>query len=52
MDRKVARADRDRVPLVVDENDRILWVAGHEIDEAFRVTAASRAVIILTVRQV
>jgi tRNA(Ile)-lysidine synthase len=52
VDRKVARAARDRVPLVVDENDRILWVAGHEIDEAFRVTAASRAVIILTLRQV
>ena len=52
VDRKVARADRDRVPLVVDENDRILWVAGHEIDEAFRVTDASRAVLILTLRQV
>jgi len=52
VDRKVARADRDRVPLVVDENDRILWVAGHEIDEAFRVTEASRAVLILTLRQV
>jgi tRNA(Ile)-lysidine synthase len=52
VDRKVARADRDRVPLVVDENDRILWVAGHEIDEAFRVTAASQAVLILTLRQV
>jgi tRNA(Ile)-lysidine synthase len=52
VDRKVARADRDRVPLVVDENDRILWVAGHEIDEAFRVTDVSRAVLILTLRQV
>ena len=52
VDRKVARSDRDRVPLVVDENDRILWVAGYEIDEAFRVTAASRAVLILTLRQV
>ena len=52
VDRKVARADRDRVPLVVDENDRILWVAGHEIDEAFRVTPASGAVLILTLRQV
>lgn len=52
VDRKVARRDRDRVPLVVDENDRILWVAGHEIDEAFRVTPASRAVLILTLRQV
>src|SRR5207248_5337374 len=52
VDRKVARADRDRVPLVVDESDRILWVAGHEIDEAFRVTEASQAVLILTLRQV
>ena len=51
VDRKVARAERDRVPLVVDENDRILWVAGHEIDEAFRVTDASQAVLILTLRQ-
>ena len=52
VDRKVARGDRDRVPLVVDENDRILWVAGYEIDEAFRVTGASRAVLILTLRHV
>ena len=52
VDRKVARAERDRVPLVVDGNDRILWVAGHEIDEAFRVTDAARAVLILTLRQV
>ena len=51
-DRKVARADRDRIPLVVDENDRILWVAGHEIDEAFRVTTASQAVLILSLRHV
>ncbi|HUK35391.1 MAG TPA: tRNA lysidine(34) synthetase TilS [Vicinamibacterales bacterium] len=50
VDRKVARADRDRVPIVVDEEDRILWVAGHEIDEAFQVTEASQAVLILTLR--
>jgi tRNA(Ile)-lysidine synthase len=52
VDRKVARAERDRVPLVVDGDDRIVWVAGHEIDEAFRVTDASRAVLILTLRLV
>ncbi len=52
VDRKVARGDRDRVPIVVDRDDRILWVAGHEIDEAFRVTEASRAVLILTLRLV
>jgi tRNA(Ile)-lysidine synthase len=50
VDRKVARLDRDGVPLVVDETDRIVWVAGHGIDEAFRVTDASQAVVILKLR--
>jgi tRNA(Ile)-lysidine synthase len=51
VDRKVARAERDRVPIVVDERDRIVWVAGYGIDAAFRVTDASQAVLILKVRQ-
>ena len=36
---------RDAVPLVVDETDQIVWVAGYGIDEAFQVTdpVASRA---------
>ncbi len=51
VDRKVARAERDRVPLVVDETDRIVWVAGFGIDEAFRVTDPAQEVIILTLRQ-
>ncbi len=36
---------RDSVPLVVDEQDQIVWVAGYAIDEEFRVTnpAESRA---------
>jgi tRNA(Ile)-lysidine synthase len=50
VDRKVARRVRDGVPLVVDESDRIIWVAGHGIDEAFRVTDASQAVVILKLR--
>jgi tRNA(Ile)-lysidine synthase len=52
VDRKVPRAARDGVPIVVDNEDRIVWVAGHEIDRAFRVTDASQAVVILTLRQV
>jgi tRNA(Ile)-lysidine synthase len=52
VDRKVPRAARDGVPLVVDREDRIVWVAGHEIDRAFRVTDASQTVVILTLRQV
>src|SRR5439155_27315418 len=36
VDKKVPRGERDAVPLVVDDADRIVWVAGYEIDEAFR----------------
>jgi tRNA(Ile)-lysidine synthase len=50
VDRKVARLDRDRVPLVVDETDRIVWVAGYGIDEAFRVTDPAQAVLILKLK--
>jgi tRNA(Ile)-lysidine synthase len=51
VDRKVARKRRDAVPLVVDETDRIVWVAGFGIDEAFRVTDPAQAVVILKLRQ-
>src|SRR5581483_10126740 len=47
VDRKLPRGERDRVPLVVDETDRIVWVAGYGIDEAFRVTDPSQAVLVL-----
>jgi tRNA(Ile)-lysidine synthase len=52
VDRKVARRDRDAVPLVVDEADRIVWVAGYGIDEAFRITNPAQAVVIFKVRRV
>jgi tRNA(Ile)-lysidine synthase len=52
VDRKVGRLERDRVPLVVDATDRIVWVAGHAIDEAFRVTNPAQAVIILRLKGV
>jgi len=52
VDRKVARRDRDAVPLVVDAADRIVWVAGHGIDEAFRVTDPAQAVVIFKLRRV
>jgi tRNA(Ile)-lysidine synthase len=50
VDRKVARQRRDRVPLVVDETDRIVWVAGYAIDEAFRVTDPAQGVLILRLK--
>jgi tRNA(Ile)-lysidine synthase len=50
VDRKIARRTRDAVPLVVDETDRIVWVAGHGIDEAFRVTDPAQGVLILKMK--
>jgi tRNA(Ile)-lysidine synthase len=50
VDRKVARSERDAVPLVVDDSDRIVWVAGHTIDDQFQVTDPAQAVIILRLK--
>jgi len=50
VDRKVPRDLRDGVPLVVDEADRIVWVAGHAIDEEFRVREGTHDVVILRMR--
>ncbi len=47
VDRKVPRAERDRVPLVVDERDRIVWVAGFIIAHEYRVTAPAEGVVVL-----
>jgi len=52
VDRKVARATRDAVPIVVDDADRIVWVAGYGIDAEFRVTDPTQAVLILRLKQV
>jgi hypothetical protein len=38
------------VPLVVDELDQIVWVAGYGIDEAFRVTDTSQSVLLLRLK--
>ena len=40
VDRKVARAARDRVPLLT-AGGRLAWVVGHGIDHDFRITAES-----------
>jgi tRNA(Ile)-lysidine synthase len=52
VDRKVARQHRDSVPLVVDELDRIVWVAGYGIDESFRVTDPVQSVLLLRLKPV
>ncbi len=51
VDRKVAREERDSLPLVVDSADKIVWVVGESVAEDFRVTGASQAVIFLKARR-
>ena len=51
VDRKVARELRDSLPLVVDRDDRIVWVVGESVAEDFRVTTPSQGVIFLKARR-
>ena len=47
IDRKVPRDERDRVPIIVDAGDRIVWVAGHAVSDDFRASEGSAGVILL-----
>jgi len=51
VDKKIDRARREIVPLVVDARDRIVWVVGLTIDEAVRVPSPGRAVIFLKAKR-
>jgi tRNA(Ile)-lysidine synthase len=51
IDRKIPRETRDSLPLVVDGEDRIVWVVGQSVAEDFRVTSGSRGVILLKSRR-
>jgi hypothetical protein len=46
----VPRIERGRTPLVVDGDNRVVWVAGHAISDDFRVSERTRAVVILKLR--
>jgi len=48
VDRKVPRAERDRVPVVVDAEGRVIWVVGVAMADEFRVTAPELEVVVLT----
>jgi tRNA(Ile)-lysidine synthase len=51
VDRKVPRNERDALPLVVDSDDRIVWVVGQSVAEDFRVIDPARGVILLKARR-
>jgi tRNA(Ile)-lysidine synthase len=47
VDAKVRRDARGRIPVVVDAEGRIIWVAGLSVAEDFRVTDRTNTVVIL-----
>jgi tRNA(Ile)-lysidine synthase len=47
VDAKIERTMRDTTPVIVDAGGRIVWVAGHALAQEFRVTDATRDVVIL-----
>jgi tRNA(Ile)-lysidine synthase len=51
VDRKVPRQNRGDIPLVVDADERILWVVGHVVAEDARVTSATTSVLLLQYRR-
>ena len=48
-DAKVPRPERTQVPLIVDRDDRILWVVGHRIDDAVKVRSSTKKFLWLEV---
>jgi tRNA(Ile)-lysidine synthase len=51
VNRKIPRELRDSLPLVVDAQDRIVWVVGQAVAADFRVTEGSRGVLLLKSRR-
>jgi tRNA(Ile)-lysidine synthase len=47
VDAKVQRETRGRIPLIVDAEGRIIWVAGLSVADDFRVSDRTKAVVIL-----
>lgn len=45
VDARVPSRVRDRVPLIVDGDNTIVWVAGHRIDDRYRVTDKTKQVL-------
>jgi tRNA(Ile)-lysidine synthetase-like protein len=44
IDRKIPRSKRKQIPLVY-KDDHLVWIAGHEIDDDFKVTAKTNRVL-------
>ena len=49
VDRKVPRDARSRVPVVLDDTGRVIWIVGLGVGEDFRISSVTTSVLILRV---
>ncbi len=45
IDQKIARYERDKIMLVIDNSNRIVWIAGFQVDDRFKVTRKTKKVL-------
>lgn len=50
IDEKIAVEKRDKIPIIVDNNGNIIWVAGFRMDERFKITDEVEKVIKLCIK--
>lgn len=51
IDNKIPRHKRDSIPLVVDR-DNIIWIAGYQMGEDYKVTKSTRSLLKLEIKNV
>lgn len=45
IDKKINRCDREKIMLLVDNSDRIVWIAGYQMDERFKITRETKKIL-------
>lgn len=47
IDEKVPKHIRDRIPILVDAEGRIIWIVGERIDDRFKITSKTQNILML-----
>ena len=45
IDQKIKRHNREKIMLVVDSTNRIVWIAGYQADNRFKITKNTKKIL-------